>query len=90
MYPITQARNRQFRSFEIEGSGTTEEVRRFARMTRVPPGLRDAYVRFAMRTVVGVAPSISALSAGFSAAYLPPPTVTKIAGLPFTVASVIV
>ena len=42
---------------EIDGSCTRAEFWRFARMSRIPLGMRKAYVRFAMRTVVGVAPT---------------------------------
>jgi ubiquinone/menaquinone biosynthesis C-methylase UbiE len=42
---------------EIDGSSTQTEFWRFARNSRIPIGMRKAYVRFAMRTVVGVAPT---------------------------------
>jgi SAM-dependent methyltransferase len=71
---------------EIDGDSTTEQVRRFAGMTRIPPGLREAYVRFAMRTVVGVAPSIDALTDVLRQVGLATAVVRKVDGLPFVVA----
>jgi ubiquinone/menaquinone biosynthesis C-methylase UbiE len=71
---------------EIDGGGTLGEVRRFARMTRIPPGLREAYVRFAMRTVVGVAPQIDQLTNLLATVALGAPKVGKVAQLPFVVA----
>jgi hypothetical protein len=38
---------------------------RFAQRSRVPFGMKRAYLRFAMRTVVGVAPSPLELAASF-------------------------
>jgi ubiquinone/menaquinone biosynthesis C-methylase UbiE len=68
---------------EIDGCSTTDEVRRFTGSTAVPPGLREAYVRFAMRTVVGVAPSAEHLRASLAAGGLADPEVLKVDGLPF-------
>jgi ubiquinone/menaquinone biosynthesis C-methylase UbiE len=67
---------------EIDGEGSIAEVRRFARTTRVPPGLRDAYVRFAMRTVVGVAPSGHQLHQWLATVF-PTVELTKVDGWPF-------
>ena len=71
---------------EIDGDSTSAEVRAFARRTRIPPGLREAYVRFAMTTVVGVAPSRATLG-GLVGAVYPAPLITKVEGLPFAVAT---
>ena len=65
---------------EIDGGSTPDEVHAFARRTRVPPGLRWAYVRFAMETVVAVAPTIDELSSMVGS------PATKVAGLPYAVA----
>jgi SAM-dependent methyltransferase len=70
---------------EIDGAGTPPEMRAFARLTRVPLGLREAYVRFAMRTIVGVAPDAAALVELFDDVGLASPTVEKVPGLPFLV-----
>jgi ubiquinone/menaquinone biosynthesis C-methylase UbiE len=64
---------------EIDRSSTPAEVARFAAMTRVPPGLRWAYVRFAMETVVAVAPTAGELSDVLGA------PVRKVDGLPYNV-----
>jgi ubiquinone/menaquinone biosynthesis C-methylase UbiE len=71
---------------EIDGASTPTEVRAFARLTRVPPGLREAYVRFAMRTVVGVAPDATALTAMFDELPMTPVSVEKIRTMPFLMA----
>ena len=42
---------------EIDGASSPGEFWSFAKKSRVPIGMRNAYVRFAMRTVVGVAPT---------------------------------
>ena len=42
---------------EVDGEATEAEFAGFAATTRVPRALQAAYTRFAMRTVVGVAPS---------------------------------
>jgi SAM-dependent methyltransferase len=50
---------------EIDGTVTPELFWNFAKHSRVPFGLKHAYLRFAMRTVVGVAPSSLELVASF-------------------------
>jgi SAM-dependent methyltransferase len=50
---------------EIDGGATPEEFWRFAKTSKIPFGLKRAYLRFAMRTVVGVAPSSEVLAASF-------------------------
>jgi SAM-dependent methyltransferase len=70
---------------EIDRAATTNEVRTFARATRVPPGLREAYVRFAMRTVVGVAPDRQQMLDLFGRAGLAAAVSEKVDGLPFLV-----
>lgn len=72
---------------EVDGAATVLEMRAFARMTRLPPGLREAYVRFAMRTVVGVAPTRDGLMDLFPRTEIArPASVQKVDGLPFLVA----
>ena len=71
---------------EVDGAATTPEMRAFARLTRLPVGLREAYVRFAMRTVVEVAPSRDGLLELVRDAELAGPSVDKVDGLPFLVA----
>lgn len=71
---------------EIDGASTPAEVHEFTRLTRVPPGLRAAYVRFAMRSVVAVAPDATALAAMYDDLPLTTPSVEKVRGLPFLVA----
>jgi ubiquinone/menaquinone biosynthesis C-methylase UbiE len=70
---------------EIDGAATHAEVRTFARSTRVPPGLREAYVGFAMRTVVGVAPSEQQMLSLFASAGLTDAVTQKVNELPFIV-----
>jgi ubiquinone/menaquinone biosynthesis C-methylase UbiE len=72
---------------EIDGASTETEFRQFARTSRVPPGLRNAYVRFAMRTVVGVAPDASALARSFDGLAVTLPTIERIGTLPFLMAA---
>jgi ubiquinone/menaquinone biosynthesis C-methylase UbiE len=50
---------------EIDGTAGADEFWLFAKQSRVPFGLKHAYLRFAMRTVVGVAPSARQLEASF-------------------------
>ena len=71
---------------EIDGASTEDEFRQFARTSRVPVGLREAYVRFAMRTVVGVAPNADALAHSFRGLNTSTPTVSRISGTPFLAA----
>ena len=71
---------------EIAGEGTQEEMARFTKLTRIPPGLRDAYVRFAMRTVVSVAPSTQKVNELLREAGLGEAEVSRIEHLPFSVA----
>ena len=42
---------------EVDGGADEDDFRSFASSTRVPFGMKSAYTRFAMRTVVGVAPT---------------------------------
>ncbi len=71
---------------EIDGTSTAEEFRRFARSSRIPFGLKEAYVRFAMRTVVGVAPDGAALADSFAGLGTEAPTVARVGELPFLIA----
>lgn len=75
---------------EIDGTADEEEFRRFASTSRIPFGLREAYVRFAMRTVVGVAPDSIALAASFLGLPVVGPTVSRLGDMPFLIASTIV
>jgi ubiquinone/menaquinone biosynthesis C-methylase UbiE len=68
---------------EIDGTSTPDEFWQFARESRIPFGMRKAYLRFAMRTVVGVAPDAGALEASFLECGAERPTVRRIAGMPF-------
>jgi ubiquinone/menaquinone biosynthesis C-methylase UbiE len=72
---------------EIDGSATPEEFWRFARTSRIPFGLHKAYLRFAMRTVVGVAPSREALASSFEGLPVAGLSVGRIAGFPFLLAA---
>jgi ubiquinone/menaquinone biosynthesis C-methylase UbiE len=71
---------------EIDGGSTREDFAHLARTSRVPPGLRAAYVRFAMRTVVGVAPTAEELKASLETVATSPVVVERVAGLLFLVA----
>jgi ubiquinone/menaquinone biosynthesis C-methylase UbiE len=71
---------------EINGDSPTEDIERFARRTRIPPGLRGAYVRFARRTVVGVAPSTEHFTDILRRGGLSDPRVSQVSGLPFNFA----
>ncbi len=75
---------------EIDGTADEEEFRQFASTSRIPFGLREAYVRFAMRTVVGVAPDSIALAASFLGLPVVGPTVSRLGDMPFLIASTIV
>lgn len=70
---------------EIDGASTPAEVRAFARLTRVPIGMREGYVRFAMRTIVGVAPDAAVLGGLLADLGLVTSSVTKVKGLPYLV-----
>jgi SAM-dependent methyltransferase len=75
---------------EIDGSSNARDFWKFARSSRVPVGLRRAYVRFAMRTVVGVAPDSAALANSFTDVDVIPFNVGQIAGMPFLLAEIYV
>jgi ubiquinone/menaquinone biosynthesis C-methylase UbiE len=68
---------------EIDGTSTAGDFWKFARNSRVPVGLRRAYVRFAMRTVVGVAPDSASLANSFRDVGVSPFDVGHIEGMPF-------
>lgn len=68
---------------EIDGTSTAAEFWQFARTSSVPFGMRRAYLRFAMRTVVGVAPSADALESSFLECGAHLPDVRPIHGQPF-------
>jgi SAM-dependent methyltransferase len=72
---------------EIDGSSTATEFWRFARSSRIPLGMRRAYLRFAMRTVVGVAPDKAALERSFLAAGAEPPEIRHVEAMPFWLAT---
>ena len=65
-----------------------EELRTFADQSRVPVGLRSAYARFAMRTVVGVAPTLDELRQAFDGLDVVAVEVDHTPGMPFLVAVV--
>jgi SAM-dependent methyltransferase len=71
---------------EIDGASSRDDFNRFARTTRFPPGLRWAYLGFAMRTVVGVAPDLDTFAASFEGLALDPPRIARMADAPFLVA----
>jgi hypothetical protein len=68
---------------EVDGTATPAEFWRFARISRVPVGMKRAYLRFAMRTVVGVAPGAHELRASFGDT---PAEVERLGEMPFLVA----
>ena len=72
---------------EIDGAASPAQFRRFADQSRVPVGLRAGYVRFAMRTVVGVAPSEDGLRCGFDNIDVSDLRIDRIADMPFLVAT---
>lgn len=72
---------------EVDGSTTPEAFWQFAQKSRIPFGMWRAYVRFAMRTVVGVAPDSFALEESFRAASVGRPTIERIGDMPFLVAT---
>ncbi len=73
---------------EIDGSSTRADFWRFAHNSRVPFGMKKAYLRFAMRTVVGVAPDRTALEQSFLSAGAEVPEIWHITGMPFWIAAI--
>lgn len=74
---------------EIDGSASAAEVRRFAHRSRIPLGMREAYVRFAMRTVVGVAPSADDIRSALSGLGAANVDARRVEGLPFTLTTAV-
>jgi hypothetical protein len=74
----------------IDGRATPDEFWTFARTSQIPWGLRKAYLRFAMRTVVGVAPSRDQLAASFDGLGLRSLEVRRMEFLPFLVAQALI
>jgi ubiquinone/menaquinone biosynthesis C-methylase UbiE len=72
---------------EIDGSASPAEFWSFARRSRIPLGLRKAYLRFAMRTVVGVAPTRDHLASSFDGLQVTALSVQRVDGLPFLLAT---
>ncbi|HWD55142.1 MAG TPA: class I SAM-dependent methyltransferase [Acidimicrobiales bacterium] len=72
---------------EIDGTASADEFWAFARTSRIPLGLRRAYLRFAMRTVVGVAPTRDEFARSFDGLPLVGLDVSRIEGLPFLLAT---
>jgi SAM-dependent methyltransferase len=72
---------------EVDGSTTPEEFWRFAQRSRIPFGMRHAYVRFAMRTVVGVAPDALGLDRSFDVTLTVRPLIGRVEDLPFLTAT---
>ena len=52
----------------------------------MPVGLRQAYVRFALRTVVGVAPDTTAFADSFTGVPIDGMTISKLDVMPFLIA----
>jgi SAM-dependent methyltransferase len=71
---------------EIDGASDEETFKKFALTSQVPFGLRNAYVRFALRTVVGVAPDSAALERSFAGVPIAGLTVSRLDNLPFLIA----
>lgn len=71
---------------EIDGTSDEETFKKFAYTSQVPVGLRKAYVRFALRTVVGVAPDSKTLERSFAGSPVDGVAITKLDGLPFLIA----
>ena len=71
---------------EIDGASDEETFRKFAYTSQVPVGLRKAYVRFALRTVVGVAPEGAALAESFAGTSIHGLTISRLDDLPFLIA----
>jgi hypothetical protein len=67
---------------EIDGTSSPQELRNFADRSRVPVGLRAAYVRFAMRTVVGVVPNREQLAVAFAGLSVSGLTVSRLEDMP--------
>jgi ubiquinone/menaquinone biosynthesis C-methylase UbiE len=71
---------------EVDGGATQADFRVFASSTRVPFGMKRAYTRFAMRTVVGVAPTRAQFERLLGNAGLTVKSLDRIAGTPFITA----
>jgi SAM-dependent methyltransferase len=72
---------------EIDGAASELDFWRFAESSRVPLGLRSAYVRFAMRTVVGVAPTRCDLEYAFNELGMADLAVDQFSDMPFLIAT---
>jgi ubiquinone/menaquinone biosynthesis C-methylase UbiE len=70
----------RFVILEIDGTSSPSEFWDFAKTSRVPVGMKRAYVRFAMRTVVGVAPDIGDVRTSFGDHHV---SVERLDGAPF-------
>jgi SAM-dependent methyltransferase len=70
---------------EIDGGQDDNELRRFASLTRIPPGLRRLYPSFARRTFVPVSPSAEELLADCETAGAVDLRTWRIPQLPFFV-----
>jgi ubiquinone/menaquinone biosynthesis C-methylase UbiE len=71
---------------EVDGASNADEFAEFAAQSRVPRGMRAAYVRFALRTVVGVAPTVEEMRAVFEHVTGTKPAISRLGSLPFIVA----
>jgi ubiquinone/menaquinone biosynthesis C-methylase UbiE len=69
---------------EIDGTATRDDFWQFARTTRFPVGMKRAYWRFSMHTVVRVAPNPAQLAQSFGDV---PVKVSRIDSSPFLIAS---
>jgi ubiquinone/menaquinone biosynthesis C-methylase UbiE len=72
---------------EVDGDASESDFREFATSTRMPVGMRGAYTRFAMRTVVSVAPTRAEFQKYLIGANLNVQSLDRLVGTPFLLAS---
>jgi ubiquinone/menaquinone biosynthesis C-methylase UbiE len=75
---------------EVDGDASAEEFGAFAASTRVPVLMRAAYTRFAMQTVVSVAPTRAILAGYFAEVGMEPRSLDRIPETPFLIAQGVV
>jgi hypothetical protein len=71
---------------EVDGATTRDRFHEFSLATRVPRPLKTASTRFAMRTVVSVAPRRQQISDWMTAADFTIESVERLDGTPFLLA----